>query len=135
MLRAYCRGYTHIDNLARLAYEGSHIRLTSPLPHQRSFPLNHPSAFDRINVLRANTRKKQDVFRCIIVDADIISAVPPTIYHFPTMPRRCSNIAMEIIRCKHAPPSNVVKYRVQLPSRPSRRGDREYARRSSVHRR
>ncbi|RAW40232.1 hypothetical protein PC110_g3546 [Phytophthora cactorum] len=47
-------------------------RTAASLPRQASFPRNHPSASAHLGVLRANIRKEQDLFRCIVVDADII---------------------------------------------------------------
>ncbi|KAE9237088.1 hypothetical protein PF005_g789 [Phytophthora fragariae] len=49
VLRRHCHGYEHLDALPDIAAEG----------------------VQRIQVLRKNIRKEQDLFRCIVVDADI----------------------------------------------------------------
>ncbi|KAE9315193.1 hypothetical protein PR003_g19053 [Phytophthora rubi] len=71
VLRRQCEGYTHLDALVRIASEGVRVKMRKPLPVQRRFPQNHPSATKRINVLRKNIRKEQDLFRCLVLDADI----------------------------------------------------------------
>jgi hypothetical protein len=76
VLRAYCQDYEHLDDLVRIASEGTCVRLTSQLPNQDEFPRNHPSATQRINVLRTNIRKEQDAFRCLVIDADIETLWP-----------------------------------------------------------
>ncbi|KAE9193668.1 hypothetical protein PF002_g23836 [Phytophthora fragariae] len=82
VLEQQCRGYKHLDSLLQIAAEGVRVRLIRPLPRQAMFPRNHPSASTRLNVLRANIRKEQDLFRCLVVDADII-AIWPEIFTSP----------------------------------------------------
>ncbi|KAE9051069.1 hypothetical protein PR003_g614 [Phytophthora rubi] len=69
--RRHCHGYEHLDALTDIAAEGVRVHLREPLPRQGRWPKNHPSATERIQVLRKNIRKEQDLFRCIVVDADI----------------------------------------------------------------
>ncbi|KAE9018535.1 hypothetical protein PR003_g3125 [Phytophthora rubi] len=76
VLRRQCEGNTHLDALIRIASEGVRVQLRKPLPTQRSSPRNHPSATKRINVLRKNIRKEQDLFRCLVLDADIAEVWP-----------------------------------------------------------
>jgi hypothetical protein len=71
VLRAYCRDYEHVDDLTRIASEGTRVHLTSPLPSQEDFPSNHPSVTQHINSMYANIRKEQNTFRCFVIDADI----------------------------------------------------------------
>ncbi|KAE9051661.1 hypothetical protein PR001_g1235 [Phytophthora rubi] len=71
-----CEGYTHLNALVRIASEGVHVQMRKPLPAQRRFPQNHPSISKRINVLRKNIRKEQDLFRCLVLDADIAEVWP-----------------------------------------------------------
>ncbi|KAG6952309.1 hypothetical protein JG687_00013084 [Phytophthora cactorum] len=68
-LRNQCCGYAHLDDLIRIASEGVHVKLNTPLPKQARFLCNHPSAANRINVLRTNISKEQDLRRCLVVDA------------------------------------------------------------------
>ncbi|ETP40653.1 hypothetical protein F442_12058 [Phytophthora nicotianae P10297] len=76
LLQRTCEGYPKLDALLRIANEGARIDLIRPLPKQDGFPRNHPSAVERINVLRRNIRKEQDLWRCLVVDADIITIWP-----------------------------------------------------------
>jgi hypothetical protein len=76
LLRQQCRDYSHVDELVHIASEGIRVKLAAPLPKQHSFPRNHPSASQRLGALRANIRKEQDLFRCLVVDADITSLWP-----------------------------------------------------------
>ncbi|ETM42712.1 hypothetical protein L914_11690 [Phytophthora nicotianae] len=76
LLQRTCQGYPKLDALLRIANEGARIDLIRPLPKQDGFPRNHPSAVERINVLRRNIRKEQDLWRCLVVDADIITIWP-----------------------------------------------------------
>ncbi|OWZ10970.1 hypothetical protein PHMEG_00016078 [Phytophthora megakarya] len=71
-----CQGYINLDGLISIAADGVRVRLIKPLPAQTRFPSNHPSASSRINVLRKNIRKEQDLFRCLVVDADLIDIWP-----------------------------------------------------------
>ncbi|KAF1778504.1 hypothetical protein GQ600_24062 [Phytophthora cactorum] len=75
-LRNQCCGYAHLDDLIRIASEGVHVKLNTPLPKQARFLCNHPSAANRINVLRTNISKEQDLRRCLVVDADVIDVWP-----------------------------------------------------------
>ncbi|KAE9080903.1 hypothetical protein PF010_g22212 [Phytophthora fragariae] len=76
VLAQQCRGYEHLDALLQIASEGVRVRLRRPLPRQTRFPRNHPSASERLPVLRANIRKEQDLFRCLVLDADIVEIWP-----------------------------------------------------------
>ncbi|KAE9042861.1 hypothetical protein PR001_g6020 [Phytophthora rubi] len=71
-LTQQCRGYPQLDDLLTIASDGVRVRLRKPIPRQTRFPRNHPSASARLNVLRKNIRKAQDLLRCLVVDADII---------------------------------------------------------------
>ncbi|KAE9278735.1 hypothetical protein PR003_g28435, partial [Phytophthora rubi] len=71
VLRRLCAGYEHLDELLDIANHGARVHLTSPLPLHPTFPRNHPSAAQRLPVLRANIRKEQDLFRCLVLDEDI----------------------------------------------------------------
>ncbi|EGZ21135.1 hypothetical protein PHYSODRAFT_329162 [Phytophthora sojae] len=46
------------------------------MPRQTSPPRNHPSATERLNVLRKNIRKEQDLGRCIVVDRAVAQFWP-----------------------------------------------------------
>ncbi|KAE9226279.1 hypothetical protein PF005_g5195 [Phytophthora fragariae] len=70
------RGYERRDSLLQIAAEGVRVRLIRPLPHQALLPRNHPSVSTRLNGLRANIHKEQDLFLCLVVDADITAIWP-----------------------------------------------------------
>ncbi|KAG6610545.1 uncharacterized protein IUM83_06556 [Phytophthora cinnamomi] len=103
VLRHQCRGYIHLDRLLRIVAEGVRVRLREPLPRQSCFPRNHPSASERIKVLRKNIRMEQDLFRCIVNSHTDPSDVPTPSYD------HCSSLARELLRCKRADPSHEVQ--------------------------
>ncbi|KAE9253105.1 hypothetical protein PF004_g1630 [Phytophthora fragariae] len=115
VLSRQCEGYTHLNALVRIASEGVHVQMRKPLPAQRRFPQNHPSISKRINVLRKNIRKEQDLFRCLVLDADI-AEVWPEIFLSPFGvvgkgdgdPSVTGRIAQEILRCKREKPGDDV---------------------------
>lgn len=74
---ATCPRRTKLPTLSQLvdiatnSSGGIRVSLTTPMPIQTSPPRDHSSAITRLNVLRKNIRKEQDLGRCIIVDSDI----------------------------------------------------------------
>ncbi|KAL3667918.1 hypothetical protein V7S43_006796 [Phytophthora oleae] len=71
-----CHGSDHLPCLFDIAYYGVRVALTRPLPRQTTHPPNHQSADGRYNVLVKNIRMEQDVWRCIVVDAILLSLWP-----------------------------------------------------------
>ncbi|KAL3668566.1 hypothetical protein V7S43_006648 [Phytophthora oleae] len=56
-----CEGHGRFDDLIITASEGIHVTTSQSLPPQPSRPNTHPPAILRINVLRKNIRKEQDL--------------------------------------------------------------------------
>ncbi|EGZ18502.1 hypothetical protein PHYSODRAFT_417339, partial [Phytophthora sojae] len=76
VIQQSCRTYPKLHTLLPIVQEGITVTLTSPMPRQTSPPRNHPSATKRLNVLRKNIRKEQDLGRCIVVDRAVAQFWP-----------------------------------------------------------
>lgn len=76
VIQCVCTGYQHIDALVDIAASGARVPLLRPVPRQRTYPANHKSAVEWYPVLVKNIRKKQDLWRCIVVDLDILEIWP-----------------------------------------------------------
>jgi hypothetical protein len=76
VLAQVCRDYQHLNKLQQIAAEGVRVELTKDIPPQSHPPDNHGSATERVNILRKNDRKEQDAWRCLVLDADLISMWP-----------------------------------------------------------
>lgn len=76
VLRSTCSGYRHLDALLDIASSGVRAPLLHSPPPQYSYPANHKSGTDRYPVLVKNIRKKQDRWRCFVLDLDILAIWP-----------------------------------------------------------
>ncbi|KAE8891702.1 hypothetical protein PF003_g24438 [Phytophthora fragariae] len=76
VIRTACRGYLHLDALLALADSGVRAPVSEGMPHQHVYPTNHKSAADRYPVLIKNIRKEQDLWRCFVLDLDILGIWP-----------------------------------------------------------
>ncbi|ETP13204.1 hypothetical protein F441_11556, partial [Phytophthora nicotianae CJ01A1] len=74
-----CKGYRHLDLLQKIVQEGVEVKLKMSPPRQSVRPPNHGSARDRLNILRKNIRNKQEAWRCLVLDADLLEQWPEII--------------------------------------------------------
>ncbi|POM62389.1 LOW QUALITY PROTEIN: hypothetical protein PHPALM_28464 [Phytophthora palmivora] len=65
-------GYQNFDNLPAIAREGDKVYLKKTPPRYRLRQPNHGSTRCRGNILPMNKRKEQDVWRCLVLDADLL---------------------------------------------------------------
>ncbi|KAE9168739.1 hypothetical protein PF002_g30539 [Phytophthora fragariae] len=72
VIRTACRGYQHLDALLAIADSGVRAPVSEGMLHQHVYPTNHKSAADRYPVLIKNIRKEQDLWRCFVLDLDIL---------------------------------------------------------------
>ncbi|KAE8906936.1 hypothetical protein PF005_g30519 [Phytophthora fragariae] len=72
VIRTACRGYQHLDGLLAIADSGVRAPVSEGMLHQHVYPTNHKSAADRYPVLIKNIRKEQDLWRCFVLDLDIL---------------------------------------------------------------
>jgi len=76
VLAQVCKDYQHLDKLQHIPAEGVRVELTKDIPPQSHPPDNHGSATERVNILRKKVRKEQDAWRCLVLDADLLSLWP-----------------------------------------------------------
>ncbi|OWZ04742.1 hypothetical protein PHMEG_00023309 [Phytophthora megakarya] len=75
LIRRQTPGYTNLDDIVGIAAAGIGVSSIKPLPAQTRFRRNHPSASTRSNISK-NIRKEQDLFRCLVSEANLIDIWP-----------------------------------------------------------
>ncbi|OWZ14913.1 Secreted protein [Phytophthora megakarya] len=76
VLKKLYKGYKRLNELLTIAQEGVRVCLRKEPPRQQLRSPNHGSAKERLDVLRKNIQKEQDIWRCIVLDSDFLEQWP-----------------------------------------------------------